>query len=371
MTADSPDSFVPFNDLARGTLQLRLQLDDAIARVLTSGWFVLGPEHNALEVELSEFQGGGDTVLVGNGTDALQLALTSVGVEAGDDVLMTANAGGYAATAARALGATPIFCDVDPDSLQMSKESFESVLAACPTNPRAVVITHLYGSAADAPGIAAIARNYGIAVVEDCAQSLGASIAGKKVGTFGNVATTSFYPTKNLGALGDGGAVFTSNPDTASTLRKLRQYGWDSKYHTSIPGGMNSRLDEMQAAILRVKLPFLNEWNERRRQIHLDYEGAIGSGARLVNHANEGYVGHLAVLLADDRQRVMEVLTRAGVRTDIHYPLPDHMQKIALRSAGPSLPVTEHSASRILSIPLFPELRPAEIDVICAALREV
>ena len=370
MTAESPDSFVPFNDLARGTRQLRLQIDEAIARVLTSGWFVLGPEHNSLEDELSEFQGGGNTVLVGNGTDALQLALTSVGVKAGDSVLMTANAGGYSAAAARALGATPVFCDVDPYNLQMSRVSFESALAECATNPRAVVITHLYGSAADAPGIAAIAGNYGIAVVEDCAQSLGASIAGKKVGTFGDVATTSFYPTKNLGALGDGGAVFTANPDTADTLRKLRQYGWDSKYHTSIPGGINSRLDEMQAAILRVKLPFLNEWNERRRQIHLAYEGAIGTGARLVNHASEGYVGHLAVLLTDDRQRIMNVLARAGVRTDIHYPVPDHMQKIALGSPRPTLPITEHSSPRILSIPLFPELRPAEIDLICAALRE-
>lgn len=365
------DVTVPFNDLGRGTSALRTEIDEAIARVLSSGWYVLGPEHDALESELSDYLGAGDAVLVGNGTDALQLALTSVGVTAGSTVLTVANAGGYTSTAARSLGAIPVYADVEPQSHLLSERTLNAALERLPAPPRALVITHLFGAAVDAEALVALAKRHDVAVIEDCAQALGASVRGAKVGTFGDVATTSFYPTKNLGALGDGGALFTSNPNTARMLRQLRQYGWESKYRASVPGGRNSRLDEMQAAILRVKLPHLDRWNERRREIHRSYEAAIGAGDRLLNTASERYVGHLAVLDTNDRERTQRIFDEAGVRTDVHYPLPDHLQSLASDRDRPLLPVTERAATTVLSIPLFPELRSDEIDRVCEALAHV
>lgn len=362
---------VPFNDLGRNTEQLRSEIDAAIARVLDSGWYVLGPEHSAFEAELATHWGADDAALVGNGTDALQLALTAVGVGAGDSVLTVANAGGYTSTAARSLGAVPVFADVDPNTLLLSLNTFEDSLGTLTKAPKAVVITHLYGAAVDAGPLVERAAALGIAVVEDCAQSIGASINGRKAGTFGDVATTSFYPTKNLGALGDGGAVITSNPEIAQRVRQLRQYGWESKYRTSVAGGRNSRLDEMQAAILRVKLPQLDGWNERRRDIHRRYEDAIGSGGRMVHSASDSFVGHLAVLEVADRGRALEIFRAAGIGTDVHYPIPDHAQPLVEDMPKVSLPVTELMATRVVSVPLFPELRADEVDRVCAALSEI
>jgi aminotransferase EvaB len=191
-----------------------------------------------------------------------------------------------------------------------------------------------------------------------------------RAGSVADVATTSFYPTKNLGALGDGGAVFTSDDAIARTLRQLRQYGWESKYRTTVEGGRNSRLDELQAAVLRTKLPHLDTWNERRRSIHAEYEAAIGAGGRMVNTANPGFVGHLAVLDVDDRERARALLTEHGVRSDIHYPIADHRQPIAT-GPTPSLPVTEAAIERILSVPLFPELTASEVARVSTALAAI
>ncbi|MBN9629083.1 MAG: DegT/DnrJ/EryC1/StrS family aminotransferase [Actinobacteria bacterium] len=361
---------VPFNDLGRGTALLRAEIDDAIGRVLESGWYVMGPEHNALESELSEYLGVSNTVLVGNGTDALQLALLALGVEADDQVLTAANAGGYTSVAARTVGAVPVYTDVDPATLLVGVEQLDAALATG-IDPKVVVVTHLFGSAADIAPIVEWAHARGIAVVEDCAQSLGAVRDGKRAGSFGDIATTSFYPTKNLGALGDGGAVFTSDDELAARVRQLRQYGWESKYRSTLPGGRNSRMDELQAAVVRVKLSHLDEWNERRRSIHARYEAAIGSGrARLVNRSGSDYVGHLAVVEVEDVEAARAVLDDLGIRTDVHYPIPDHLQPIA-SADRPSLPVTEASANRIFSIPLFPELRDDEIERVAASLERI
>ena len=360
---------VPFNDLGRGTRDLRTQIDSAIARVVSSGWFVLGPEHDALETELSEYMGVKHTINVGNGTDALELALAAVGVTAGSQVVTVANAGAYTSTATLLLGAEPVYCDVDPTTLLMSVETLEATLALLAEKPQAIVVTHLYGALAPIPELVAVAHKHNIAIIEDCAQSLGATLGGRRGGSFADISTTSFYPTKNLGALGDGGAVFTNNDELADKVRRMRQYGWASKYSIEYAHGKNSRLDEIQAAILREKLPLLDAQNERRRNIHSQYESAAHEGITLVNSATESFIGHLAVVVCDNRDAARALVEASGVKTDVHYPIPDHRQKFpdfVPREA--SLPVTEWASASIFSVPLFPELEAREVDVITEAL---
>lgn len=372
MTTNSIDGrpTTPFNDLGRGTTALRPQIDEAVARVLSSGWYVLGPEHDGFEAELAAFLGASHVVGLANGTDALQLALSAVGVTANSTVLTAANAGGYTSTATRAIGAIPVFADVDPASMLLTVDTIDSALSTLAQKPAALVVTHLFGAAAEIQEIVRWAHDHGIPVVEDCAQSLGATVGGRRAGTVADIGATSFYPTKNLGALGDGGAVFTSDEKLAAKVRSLRQYGWESKYRTTVPGGRNSRLDELQAAILRVKLQHLDEWNQRRRDIHSAYESSVGSGARMVNRSSPSFVGHLAVLETDDRERAQAIMAQHGIRTDVHYPIPDHKQPIA-DGTDISLPVTEAAAAKILSVPLFPELTDSEVETIADALAKV
>lgn len=364
----SPD-LIPFNDLSRFAPEVRAGIDGAIARVLSSGWFVMGPEHDAFEAELAAYLGVEHAVLVANGTDALELAFAAVGVRPGDSIITVANAGGYSTIASRLLGADPLYVDVDELRLQASPDAVRDAIASAPLPPSAIVVTHLYGGMAPVTEIVELALEHGIPVIEDTAQALGASLDGRRAGSFGDIATTSFYPTKNLGALGDGGAVVTADPGLAATVRRMRQYGWEGKYNIAHSRGRNSRLDELQAAILRERLPQLDAWNQRRREIHQQYEAAVSPNARLVNTASESFIGHLAVLEVDDRDGVRDRLLEQGIRTDVHYPIPDHRQPlIAGEGTRPPLPVTERAVGRILSLPLFPELRDDEIDRICAAL---
>lgn len=363
---NSPANTVPFNDLGRTSPEVMADIESAIARVIASGWFVMGPEHNGFESELADYVGVAHAVALGNGTDALELALAALGVTSGDRVVTVANAGAYSTIAMRLLGAVPLFVDIDPVTLQMTPATFEAALAGADTAPRAVVVTHLYGAMADVAAIAEIARRHGIAVLEDCAQALGATSGGRKAGTFGDIATTSFYPTKNLGALGDGGAVYTASDDLAASVRRMRQYGWDSKYHIAYDHGRNSRLDELQAAILRVKLPLLDGWNERRRQIHSQYEKATN---RMVNRSSESFIAHLAVLQSDDRVAGRASLLAQGVATDVHYPIADHEQDFPTgMPSGVSLPVTERASQTVLTVPMFPELTDDEVARISDSL---
>jgi dTDP-3-amino-2,3,6-trideoxy-4-keto-D-glucose/dTDP-3-amino-3,4,6-trideoxy-alpha-D-glucose/dTDP-2,6-dideoxy-D-kanosamine transaminase len=367
----SPDP-IPLNDLSRTPPEVMAEIRAAIERVLASGWFVLGPEHAGFETELAEYLGVADVVLLGNGTDALELALAAVGVVEGDRVLTVANAGAYATVAVRLLGATAAYCDVSPDTLLMTAETFGAGLEMLDELPKAVVVTHLFGAMAPIREITAIARSYGIVVVEDCAQALGARQSGQMAGTFGDIATTSFYPTKNLAALGDGGAVFTNDAALADSVRRMRQYGWDSKYHIAHDHGRNSRLDEMQAAVLRVRLPLLDSLNERRREIHARYESVSSRTTRVVSSASESFTAHLAVLTADDRDGARVRLRDHGVNTDVHYPVPDHLQDFPSRKpAKISLPATERAAQTIFSIPMFPELTDAEVARVCLALQSL
>jgi len=361
---------IPFNDLSRGLVGIRGDIDAAIDRVISSGWFVLGPEHDALEYEIAHYVGTKYAVNVGNGTDALELALSALGVTVGSLVFTVANAGAYATTAALLLGAEPVFVDVDASTHLMSGASLEAAFAACEQLPAAIVVTHLYGALAPMPELMQVARKHGVAVLEDCAQSLGARSGDAMGGSFGDIATTSFYPTKNLGALGDGGAVFTDSSELAARVRHMRQYGWESKYSIEHAHGRNSRLDEIQAAVLRAKLPFLEQKTSRRRQIHQLYEDAAPAGFRMVNTANSAFTAHLAVVECSEPESARRALKAKGISTEIHYPIPDHKQKFPdFNPRQMPLEVTESLAQRIFTVPLFPELTDEEVLHVSEALR--
>lgn len=365
----SSQGVIPFNDLGRGTQAIRAEIDATISRVLNSGWFVLGPEHEALETELASYVGVQHAINVANGTDAIELALAAVGVASGDIVVTVANAGAYTTTAALLLGAKPVYCDVDPVTLLMTVGTLRDALAVCPEKPKAIVVTHLYGALAPIEEIVELAHSQGIKVIEDCAQSLGARLEGGQGGSFGDISTTSFYPTKNLGALGDGGAVFTNDDDLATSVRRMRQYGWSSKYSIGYAHGKNSRLDELQAAILRLKLPRLDSQNARRNEIQSAYQAASLLNFVGLRPMNESSNSHLAVILVEDRDKTIGHFSNLSIKTEIHYPIPDYKQNIPLFDPIPSeLEVTQWASTRILSVPLFPELTQQEIERICASL---
>jgi dTDP-4-amino-4,6-dideoxygalactose transaminase len=263
---------IALNDLARHHAPLRAELEAAMARVHDRGWYILGPEVEAFEREFAAYLGVAECIAVGNGTDALELALRALMVSSGETVATVANAGMYATTAIRAVGAVPAYVEIDAATLEMDPAALASVAAA---RPRAIVATHLYGRLADIDALVRIADAQRIPLIEDCAQAHGAKRAARRAGTHGLLGCFSFYPTKNLGALGDAGAVVTNDRQLAVKLRALRVYGWGAKYHCTIQGGMNSRMDELQAAVLRAKLPHLDRWNLRRREIAARYTGAI------------------------------------------------------------------------------------------------
>lgn len=364
---------IPTNDPLRAIDSQREEIDEAIARVLSSGWLILGPENEALSAELSEYVGCEHTILVGNGTDALKIALLSLGVKAGERVVTVANAGGYASAATRDIGAIPEYVDIREGDLEMEVDGpfgLEKLLTHNEETPSAIVVTHLFGKAAPIERIKEIAASHKIPIVEDCAQSFGANVKGKKLGTFGDVATTSFYPTKNLGALGDGGAIFTSNSRIAERARSLRQYGWTDRYNSEAAGGQNSRLDEIQAAVLRLRLRNVEESNRRRRAIQRRYMSAANQNptVRVPHSFDESYVAHLAVILLSNRGRAQEQLRALGISTDIHYPVPDYQQRAFADFAPQSLPITEKQAQRILTVPLFPEMNEREIQRVEEAL---
>lgn len=358
---------IPVADPRRVVDERRAELNAVIQRVLDSGQYVLGPEHDAFEVEFASYLGVEHCVAVASGTDALELALRSVGCTAGDQVVVAANAGFYASAAALAAGLRVTYADVDPSTLALSAASLEEALT--PTT-KAVVVTHLYGVMADLASIVHLLDEASVALVEDCAQAAGARRESRAAGAWGRAAAFSFYPTKNLAALGDGGAVATNDAEVAERVRELRQYGWRTKYSVASAGGRNSRLDELQAAILRSRLPHLDGQNTRRREIVARYREALPSAVgRFVCGEDEAYVAHLAVALVDDRDRVRTELHAAGVRTAVHYPVPDHRQPIWRGSYGDMrLPATEHACEHVVTLPCFPELTDTEIGRVCDVL---
>ncbi|MBB6254444.1 DegT/DnrJ/EryC1/StrS family aminotransferase [Nitrospirillum iridis] len=360
---------VPLNDLQRACHRDGDAIAAAMARVVARGRVLFGPETAAFEAAFAAYCGTSHCLGVGNGTDALELALRALGVGPGDEVVTVANGGFYATTAILAVGARPRFADIDPGTLTLSPVALAGALTP---RTRAIIVTHLYGRLADMDGVLDAAGT--IPVIEDCAQAHGAQRRGRRAGAFGAIGCFSFYPTKNLGALGDAGAVVTSDAALADRLGALRQYGWGDKYVVARAGGRNSRMDEIQAAVLTLRLPALDDANARRRAIIARYHAAVPAPVPdWASPVGLDDVAHLAVVRSPDRARLAAALARAGVDTAIHYPVPDHHQP-ALRPllAGPvSLPVTEQATAQILTLPCFPEMTEDEVVHVAAALADV
>jgi dTDP-4-amino-4,6-dideoxygalactose transaminase len=349
--------------LAPGVQAIRGELDAAIARVLDSGWFLMGPELQAFEREFAEYHGAEqEAVGLGSGTDTLRIGLLALGIQPGDEVLITANAGVPPVAAVVAAGARPVFCDVDPHTHTLDPDEIDRRITP---RSKAVVVVHLYGHAADMVAICERARQHGLKVLEDCAQAHGARLSGRLVGTWGDAGAFSFYPTKNLGALGDAGALLTRKPDVAERARLLRMYGWKGKYISELHSTV-SRLDEIQAAVLRVKLRHLDAWNAVRVSLAERYRGALPEG---VEAPPEDGVFHLFVIQCRERDALQEHLAKGGVGTDVHYPLAAHQQApYAEFSAGP-LPTTERLAREVLSLPMYPELGADSVAYVLEVLR--
>jgi len=357
---------IPLNDLERQYHSLCHEIDEAIRRVASSGRYLLGPQVSAFEQTFAAYSGVRFAIGLANGTDALEIALRAVGCGRGDEVITVANAGMYATTAALAIGARPVLVDIEPYTMTMDPISLARALSS---TTKAVVVTHLFGQLADMDAISAAMGSRTIPIIEDCAQAHGAERNGKKAGSFGVLGSFSFYPTKNLGALGDGGAIVTDDANLAEAVRELRQYGWRTKYRAVRPGGRNSRLDEIQAAVLNAKLPHLDRWNAKRREISERYRQAIGDAA-VLPLMTAAHVSHLCVVRTKLRSALQAHLAHDGIATDIHYPVPDHRQ-VALRQVfvhDLSLPQSEAAAEEVLTLPCFPELTENELDRVCDSL---
>lgn len=356
------------NDLKAHTAQSMQGVDHAIRRVLSRGWYVLGPEVQRFELDFAAYVGVSACKSVANGTDALDLALRAAGIGPGDNVATVANAGMYATTAVLAAGATPHFMDVALESSVVTSAEVERAIAE---GANAIVVTHLYGLAApDIRGIVALCRNAGVTLIEDCAQAHGAMVGDRRVGSFGDIGCFSFYPTKNLGALGDGGAVVANDPGFIEKVGRLRQYGWASKYMVSIAGGRNSRLDEIQAAILSELLPQLDQWNARRRQIATQYSSRILNSDVMVPAARGSeYVAHLFVVRSAHRDSLRTYLATRDIASDVHYPIPDHRQPVfGGRFTSAALPNTERLANEVLTLPCYPEMSAEDVDRVVEAV---
>ena len=361
---------IPINDLSRKIRASKDELGRTATDFFSSGSYILGSEVSKFEDSFSKFVGAKYCVGVASGSDALKIALTSAEIGVGSNVVTVANAGMYSSNAILAVGATPIYIDIDASNMLLD---FNLLLDYDPKYIDALIVTHLFGLAH--PKILQIAKwckDHSVVLIEDCAQAHGASIGGQMVGTFGEMSCFSFYPTKNLGALGDAGAVLTSSTHFRDTLVSLRQYGWKTKYHVALKHGMNSRLDEMQAAILNYFLPSLEQWNMRRRQIANFYSSEIDHPLVITpDNMVDSCVSHLYVTRTKDRTGLIEHLAKRGIGIDIHYPIPDHMQiPYQTENISVSLPITEQYSQEILTIPCFPELTDNEAEQVVLAINE-
>ena len=367
----SNSQLVPLNDLSRWDEVDKLNVSRAIQEVVNSGHFINGPKTTLLGTRLKQLLSGREIVFVGNGTDALMLSLLGLGVKEGDLVATVANAGGYASSAILRIGAVPVLVDVHPHTAQISVEDLRLKLQSHPAM-KAVVVTHLYGQMADMPSVLAAVGNFECLVIEDCAQSIGAMQVGLNSGTFGDASTFSFYPTKNLSCLGDGGAVSFKSKTHAEYASQLAQYGWSSRYVINHEGGFNSRLDEMQAAVLLERIDSLQKNNDKRRQIVNRYKGALTDSRFLVGEDDPSFVGHLAVLVTSSRDADMSSLNKANIATGIHYPVLDHRQiGWANHFINVKLPNSESLVQKIVSLPCFALMHESEIERVCKALQSL
>ena len=365
---------VPQTDPRASYLEHRKEIDEAIRRVMEGGWYILGEEVRAFEEEFARYLGVRHAVGVASGTDAVEIALRCCGVKEGDVVFTVSHTASATVAAIRRVGAIPAFVDIDPRTYTMDPDSLEGALRSLRGGrPRAVLPVHLYGHPAPMSEIMEVARRYSLFVIEDCAQAHGASLQGKKVGGWGDMAAFSFYPTKNLGAFGDGGMVVTSDPERAEMARLLREYGWKERY-VSYLEGMNSRLDEIQAAILRVKLKYLDEDNNRRRRLASLYDQLLSSSGVItpMSHPQAFHVYHQYVIRTPKREELREYLKGRGISTGIHYPRPVHLQPAYEGGLipGGGLPRTEEIFREILSLPLFPQMGEEAVRYVTEAIRK-
>jgi len=364
---------IPQTDPKASYLAHRTEIDAAIRRVLDSGWYILGREVEAFEQAFAAYVGVSHAVGVANGTDALELALRACGVGPGDLVFTVSHTAVATVAAIELAGATPVLVDIDPATYTLDPNCLEAALARPPAGrPKAVIPVHLYGQPADMAAITELARRHGLYIIEDCAQSHGAMLAGRMTGAWGDIAAFSFYPTKNLGALGDGGMVVTDNAELAERTHALRQYGWRQRYVSDTPG-CNSRLDELQAAILRVKLDYLEAENVRRGALAARYTTALAdSGLTLPTcRAGARHVYHQYVVRSPHRDALQTHLRARGVGTLVHYPRAVHQQPAyqgRVPTAG-SLLHSERVATEVLSLPIYPELADEQVEAVAAACR--
>jgi dTDP-4-amino-4,6-dideoxygalactose transaminase len=347
----------------------KADIQAAVTRVLESGVYVLGNEVDAFERAFATYCNVTHGVGVGNGTDALILALRALGIGRGDEVITVSHTALATVAAVVATGATPVLVDVDPVFYTMDAAAIER---ATTSRTKAVIAVHLYGQAADMDAIIAAARPLSLPVIEDCAQAAGGRYGGRPLGSIGRLGCFSFYPTKNLGAVGDGGMITTDDVRLADRVRRLRQYGWDEARHTQ-ECGLNSRLDPLQAAVLNTKLPYLNADNDRRAAIAERYQnGLIGLPITLpATRENTTHAYHLYVIACANRDDLGAYLAREGVGTAVHYPEPSHRHKgygelTILPKEG--LPITDQLSARIISLPIYPELTDAEVDRVIASI---
>jgi dTDP-4-amino-4,6-dideoxygalactose transaminase len=365
---------VPFTDLGAMASEVWPEIQQDYLACLLDGAYIGGPAVTAFEREWAAYCGAEHVVGLGNGTDALQLSLTALGVGPGDEVVVPANT--FIATAAAVVraGATPRFADVSDDTLLMTADTLAESITP---RTRAVIIVHLYGQMPDMADLGAIAQQAGIAVIEDAAQAHGAEWGGRRAGSFGAVACFSFYPAKNLGAFGDAGAVVTSRPELADEIRSLANHGRSGGHshydHDRI--GTNSRLDALQAILLSGKLAHLDEWTERRIALAARYRELLGgseftgAGLRLTPTAPLArHVYHLFVVRVARRDSLRAELARRGIQTGVHYPVPCHRQPPLRRFGGRPLPVAERTAGEILSLPMFPHMTDRQVDYVCESL---
>ncbi|MBE3550231.1 MAG: pleiotropic regulatory protein [Brockia lithotrophica] len=361
-------SKIPILDLAPEVEELWEELQAAIVRVLRSGQFILGPEVEAFEREVAEYLGVKHAIGVNSGTDALVLSLRALGIGPGDEVITTPFTFFATAEAIHLVGATPVFVDIDPESFNLDPNRIEEAITP---RTRAILPVHLYGRPADMDAILAIARAHGLKVIEDTAQAFGAVVGGKKAGTLGDVGAFSFFPSKNLGAYGDGGLVATDDDEVAERVRMLRAHGSRRKYVNEMIG-YNSRLDALQAAILRIKLPHIDRWNAARRLVARRYNALLeGIPGIVIPDVQEGYVFHQYTIrvLGGKRDAVRRFLADRGIATMVYYPVPLHRLPVYATPSG-EFPEAERAASEVLSLPIWPKLPPSTLHEVAHAVRE-
>jgi dTDP-4-amino-4,6-dideoxygalactose transaminase len=346
----------------------RAAVDAAIRRVIDRGWFVLGPEVQAFEEAFARATGAAHAVGVGTGTDAIAIVLRAIGIGRGDEVITSPLSAAYTALAVMMVGARPVFADLDPRRLTLDPAAVE---AAIGPDTAAILPVHLYGQPADMTSLAAVAERHGLAIVEDCCQAHLATASGRPVGSFGVAGTYSFYPTKNLGALGDGGAITTDDTRLADRLRRLRNGGQTDRYHHADPG-INSRLDDIQAAILGARLPRLHGWTARRRALAAMYrrELADGTGVEVPPECDAGHVYHLFTVRSARRKALRAHLAAAGIETLVHYPIPIPRQPALAAESPADCPVADRVCEEILSLPLYPAMPDGHAAEVAGRIRD-